>query len=50
MTFIVRIFADEKGGITGVVEQVRTGRKEQIRAVEDIGRVIAAMVAGEKEA
>jgi hypothetical protein len=50
MTFIVRIFVDEGGDIRGVVEQVRTGRKEPILAVEDIGRVIAVMVAGGKEA
>jgi hypothetical protein len=48
MTFIVRIFVDEKGGVSGVVERVRTGRKEQIRSVEDIGRLIAVIVAREK--
>jgi hypothetical protein len=32
------------------VEQVRTGRKEPIHGIDDISRVIAAMVAGEKEA
>jgi hypothetical protein len=37
MTFIVRVFVDEGGGaISGVVEQVRTGRKEPIYAIEDI--------------
>jgi hypothetical protein len=48
MTFIVRIFIDEGGVISGVVEQVRTGRKESIHALEAISRVIAVMVAGEK--
>jgi hypothetical protein len=28
MTFIVRIFVDEGGAISGVVEQVTSGRKE----------------------
>jgi len=44
-TFIVRIMPD-KAGVTGVVEQVRTGRKERIQSVIDISRVIAAMLAG----
>ena len=48
MTFIVRIFVTEGEAISGVVEQVRTGRKEPIRAVEDISRIIAVMVAAEK--
>ena len=48
MTFIVRIVVDEGGAISGVVEQVRTGRKEPIHATEDISRVIAVMVAGER--
>jgi hypothetical protein len=50
MTFILRIFADEGGAISGVVEQVRTGRKEQIHSIADISRVIAVMLSGEKGA
>ena len=50
MTFIVRIFVNEGGAIRGVVEQVRTGRKESIDAIEDISRVIAVMVAAERAA
>lgn len=46
----MRIAPDEKGGIRGVVQQVRTGRKEPIHGIEDIGRVIAVMVSGEQEA
>jgi enoyl-[acyl-carrier protein] reductase III len=49
MTFIVRI-TESAGRLRGVVEQVRTGRKEQIHGIEDIGRVIAAMVLGEERA
>jgi hypothetical protein len=49
-TFIVRVTPDKAGRITGVVEQVRTGRKARIQSVADIGRVIAAMVASEPPA
>jgi hypothetical protein len=48
MTFIVRIVVDEGGAVRGVVEQVRTGRKEPIHAVADVSRVIAVMVAAER--
>ena len=50
MTFIVRIAAGGPGRLRGVVERVRTGRKEQVHTAEDIGRVIAAMALGEEEA
>ena len=49
-TFIVRVTPDKTGGVTGVVEQVRTGRKERVQSVADISRVIAAMVASEPPA
>jgi hypothetical protein len=48
MTFIVRIFVDEGGAVRGVVERVRTGRKEPIHAAADVSRVIAVMVAAER--
>jgi hypothetical protein len=48
MTFIVRIFVAEGGAISGVVEQVRTGRKEPVRAIEDISRIVAVLVAAER--
>ncbi len=44
ITFIVRIASSGAGRLRGVVERVRTGRKEQVHTTEDIGRVIAAMV------
>jgi hypothetical protein len=51
MTFIVRLFTDSDGGtearFRAVVEQLKTGRKEQVHTAEDIGRVIAAMAHGE---
>ena len=49
-TFIVRITFDRAGAVIGVVEQVRTGRKERVQAIADISRVIAAMVSGERAA
>jgi NAD(P)-dependent dehydrogenase (short-subunit alcohol dehydrogenase family) len=49
MTFIVRITASG-GRLHGVVERVTSGRKEHIRTIEDIGRVIAAMVLEEERA
>jgi len=44
MTFIVRVSQDEAGRLTGIVERVRTGEKERVQGVEDIGQVIACMV------
>ena len=46
LTFIVRIVAGEQG-LRGVVERVRTGRKDEVRRAEDVARVIAAAL--EKE-
>ena len=46
LTFIVRIVAG-KQGLRGVVERVRTGRKDEVRRVEDVARVIATAL--EKE-
>jgi hypothetical protein len=48
MTFIVRIAVEEGGGVVGVVERVRTGQKEQVHSVDEIGRVIASMIAERK--
>jgi enoyl-[acyl-carrier protein] reductase III len=47
MTFIVRVTSSGAGRLRGVVERVRTGRKQQVHTVEDISRVIAAMVFAE---
>jgi enoyl-[acyl-carrier protein] reductase III len=47
-TFIVRLFPRGRGGVRGVVERVRTGQKEPIESVEDITRVITAVL--DKEA
>lgn len=50
MTFVVRIAGAGAGRLRGVVERVRTGRKQQVHTVEDISRVIAAMALGEEAA
>ena len=45
ITFIVRVSIDEEGDATAVVERVRTGQKERVHSVDDIGRAIATMIA-----
>jgi hypothetical protein len=50
VTFIIRVRLEEGGSISGMVEQVRTGRKEPVRAIEDVGRIIATIVAAERRA
>ena len=42
MTFIVRVALAEGGRLLGVVERVKTGRKERVDDLDSIGRVIAA--------
>jgi hypothetical protein len=44
MTFIVRIGANEAGGVVGVIEHARTGRKERFEGVESISGIIAALM------
>src|SRR5882724_10585567 len=46
LTFIVRIVTGERG-LRGVVERVRTGRKDEVRTAEDVAHVIAAALAKE---
>jgi len=48
VTFIVRISV-EAGRVTGIVERVRTGEKERVRGLEDIGRIITRMLTGSAE-
>ena len=42
-SFVVSVSEDETGELEGVVEAVRTGRKERFRGLESLGLVIAAM-------
>lgn len=44
MTFIVRVGANKAGGVVGIVEHARTGRKERFDGVEAISGVIAALM------
>ncbi len=46
--FIVRLARDPTGRVTGVVERVRTGEKERVAAVEEIGSILAAMLGREE--
>jgi hypothetical protein len=45
--FIVRLARDPTGRVTGVVERVRTGEKERVAAVEEIGSILAEMLGRE---
>lgn len=42
-SFVVSVSEDEKGQLGGVVEAVRTGRKERFQGLESLGPVIGAM-------
>jgi len=46
--FIVRLARDPTGRVTGVVERVRTGKKERVAAVEEIGSILAEMLEREE--
>lgn len=46
-TFVVRIAREPAGGVSGVVERVRTGEKARFRGLEAVGGVLAAMMAAE---
>ena len=50
VVFIVRLARGSTGRVTGVVERVRTGEKERVAAVEEIGPVLAAMLEREEMA
>ncbi len=45
-TFIVRLTRGERGGLTALVERVRTGEKVRVERVEHLGRVLLRMLAG----
>jgi len=48
LTFIVRFFPARTGLGRGVVEQVRTGRKDPVQTPEDVARVIRAVLENEE--
>ena len=43
-TFIVRLTRGERGGLTALVERVRTGEKVRVERVEHLGRVLLRML------
>ena len=47
-TFIIRLFHDESGGVSGVVERVRTGIKERFDGCDGLCRLITWMVETDK--
>ena len=42
-TFIVRLTADGRGGVVGVVERVASGEKERVQSFAAIGPLMARM-------
>ena len=44
MTFIIRLFANEDGRVTGVLERLRTGEKRQIQGLHAVGCVLEEML------
>ena len=42
ITFIVRVSRDDVGGLTGIIEHARTGRKERFEGLQAIVAVIGA--------
>jgi hypothetical protein len=44
IAFIVRVARDAAGGLAGIVEHVRTGRKERFDGLEAIPSVIATLM------
>jgi len=47
MTLIVRITRDERKGVTGIVERVRTGEKHRVRGLRAIGVLITRLATDE---
>ena len=43
LTFIVRLTRDDRGGLSGVVERVRSGEKQRFHGVAALAEIIAAM-------
>lgn len=45
-SFVVRVVQDERGDVSGIVEQVASGAKEAFSGMEAIGLAIAKMLHG----
>ncbi|HEY7041035.1 MAG TPA: hypothetical protein VID28_19360 [Methylomirabilota bacterium] len=48
-TFIVRVWQDDAGRLSGVVERVRTGEKVQFHGLETLGRAVASLLSAGSE-
>ena len=47
VTFIVRMTRNEAGIASGIIERASTGAKQPVDRCEDLGRVVAEMLAAE---
>lgn len=47
-SFVVRVVEDSRGRVRGVVERAATGSKQAFRGGPAIGRVIVAMLRGDR--
>ncbi|HZF04960.1 MAG TPA: hypothetical protein VE932_11585 [Patescibacteria group bacterium] len=47
--FIVRLDRNDRGRISGVVERVRSGEKARVETVDDVGQILAAMLARDED-
>ena len=46
-SFILRLDVDECGGVTGIVERVRTGEKERFRGFAMLADIVTRMAAAD---
>src|SRR5262245_18282670 len=48
-TFIVRVWQDDAGRMSGVVERVRTGEKVQFHGLDTLSRAVASLLSAGSE-
>lgn len=48
-TFIVRIWQDDAGRMSGVVERVRTGEKVQFHGLDTLSRAVTSLLSAGSE-
>jgi hypothetical protein len=49
LTFVVRVTQEEGGGLSGVVERVRSGEKQRFHSLAALAEVIAGMAERETQ-
>ena len=49
VTFVIRATVGPDGAVAGIVHRVRTGEKARFGRAEDLGAVVARMLAGARE-